>query len=125
MKRWHRAIGYDMDIDVFYAAYCQMLGFKKEAKLEDLKYEGISFESLKNETASTVKALRGQIPVYPGIGIDMPAPHRPTTPQIVKDGLYAIADGGAKGVILSRGYGEMRQMNLIAAGEAIDEIRRS
>ena len=124
VKRWHRAIGYDMDVDVFYAAYCQMLGFKNEAKLEDLKYEGISFESLKNETAATVKALRGQIPVYPGIGIDMPAPHRPTTPQIVKDGLYAIADGGAKGVILSRGYGEMRQMNLIAAGEAIDEIRR-
>ena len=36
--------------------------------------------------------------------------------------LHAIAEAGARGVVLSRSFNEMRHKNLVAAGEAIDEI---
>ena len=123
VKRWHQAIAYDMDLDVFYKAFSQALGFRNEVPLEKLSKEGLSFESLKYETACAVKAVRGEVPIYPGVGLNMPAPDRPTKPEYVKKGLRAIFEGGAEGTVLSRGYSEMSRENLIAAGEEIDAIR--
>ena len=50
---------------------------------------------------------------------------RATEPEYVKAGLHAIVEGGAQGVVLSRSFAEMRHQNLVAAGEAIDEINRT
>lgn len=47
---------------------------------------------------------------------------RTTEPEDVKRELHTIYRAGAKGVILSRSLGEMREYNLKAAGEAIQEI---
>lgn len=83
---------------------------------------------MKKDTERYVKSVLNEVPIYPGIGLDMPTspvgePHnRPTEPEYVKTGLKAIVEAGAKGVVLSRGFREMQHKNLVAAGEAIGEI---
>jgi len=57
--------------------------------------------------------------VYPGIDVDIPSGECPTTPERVREAVDAAFRGGAKGVILSRKYSEMRLVNLYAVKDAI------
>ena len=57
---------------------------------------------------------RDAIPIYPGIDIDIPtaADESKCTPEGVRDAVKAAFAGGARGVVLSRKYSEMRLDNL-------------
>jgi hypothetical protein len=124
-----QALFSDRPLRQAYEALCAMLGWE-EGPLEDLPGNGLSVEYLKRDTVRYINAVSGEVPIYPGIGLDMPsAPagkpnNRPTEPEYVKIGLQTIAEAGAKGVVLSRAFNEMQHKNLVAAGEAIVEINK-
>lgn len=124
IKRYHQALFYDVPIEQMYQAWNTMLGFVNEPPLEQLPEKGMSLDYLRRDVQDAVAEVRGQIPIYPGIGLDMPTPARTTEPQDVKAALHTIYQAGATGVVLSRSLSEMRPYNLAAAGEAIDEINR-
>lgn len=122
VRRYTQALFYGMDQEKAYQTWCALLGWEHEVPFDELPEAGMSLDYLRRDTASAVAAVRGEVPIYPGIGLDMPSPKRPTEPEYVRSGLHAIYEAGAQGVVLSRGYNEMREKNLKAAGEAIDEI---
>jgi coenzyme F420-reducing hydrogenase gamma subunit len=69
-----------------------------------------------------VEGVGDEIPVYPGIDVDLPSGECPTTPERVRDAVVAAFRGGARGVSLSRKYSEMRLANLSGAGAALREL---
>lgn len=71
------------------------------------------------ETKRCVDAVAGRIPVYPGIGFDIPGQTNPTEPERLKRTIARAFDAGAVGILLSREYDEMRVSSLRAAGEAL------
>ena len=85
----------------------------------------MSLAYLRRDVEESVKGVMNQIPIYPGIGLDMPTPARTTEPEDVRSELWTIFEAGAQGVVLSRALGEMRECNLQAAGETLDEINRA
>lgn len=122
IRRYHQALFYDVPIEKMYQAWNTLLGFTNEAPFDELPEAGMSLDYLYRDVAESVKGVRDEIPIYPGIGLDMPTPVRTTEPEDVRQELDTIYRAGAKGVVLSRALGEMRDCNLKAAGEAIDQI---
>ncbi|MBN1629214.1 MAG: hypothetical protein JW990_05600, partial [Thermoleophilia bacterium] len=67
-----------------------------------------------------IRAATGdQVPVYPGIDVDIPSgePERRSEPEDLVDVLEASYKAGARGFVLSRKYSEMRLANLKAIGK--------
>lgn len=94
-----------------------------EGPLSEMRTTGWSGEYVRNQTARMIREIGDDIPIYPGIDIDVPtAPgEKKTTPADVRSGVLGALDGGAKGVILSRKYAEMRIANVVAVGDALRE----
>jgi hypothetical protein len=67
----------------------------------------------------TQRALAGfgNVPVYPGLGFDLPAGG--DTPESVEACTRAVFNAGAPGVLLSREYEEMKVEHLQAVGRAM------
>ena len=82
----------------------------------------MNLEYLKRETQTAIAAVRGQVPICPGIGIDTPSPYRPSTAETIRDALITVHQAGGPGVMLCRNYVEMKRENLLAAGKTIAEI---
>jgi hypothetical protein len=61
-------------------------------------------------------------PIYSGLGIGVPGGEAAETPEYIAACTRAGYEAGADGILLSRGYGEMRPELTRAAGE---EIRRA
>jgi hypothetical protein len=125
----HRTILADVEPDVAYAFLSDVLHYD-EAPLEDLPARGFSGEYVRRETARCVAAVReggGEVPVYPGIDIDIPtgAGQKKTQPEDVRAGIAGAFAGGASGVILSRKYSEMWLRNLQAAGDTLRELGKA
>lgn len=127
VRKTAQALFADRPLRQAYEAMNAMLGWD-EGPLEELPQKGMSVRYLRDETARYRASVRDEIPIYPGIGLDMPsgpAGHpgfHPTEPEDVENALHAIAEAGAGGVVLSRALGEMREKNLLAAGNTIREI---
>lgn len=98
-----------------------------EAPLEKLPGRGFSAEYVRRETARTVEGVKGEVKVYPGIGIGVPGGPggKETEPEDVKAAIRAAYEGGADGIILSRSYAEMRLKDLEAAGEVLRELGKA
>lgn len=122
VKRYHQALAYDVPIEKFYDLWMTLLGFTNEPSFDTLPSEGMSMDYLARDVAWSVAGVHDEIPIYPGIGLDMPTPYCTTEPENVKRELRVIHQAGARGVVLSRSLGEMRLCNLKAAGEAVREI---
>ena len=54
----------------------------------------------------------------------MPSPAKAYTPEIIRESLITAYQAGASGVLLCRNYLEMKKENILAAGKAIEEIKR-
>jgi hypothetical protein len=104
----------------------RMVGLSGEPSLAALPTAGLSAHSVTVETRRAIAAVKGAIPIYPGIDIDIPtAPaEKRTQPEDVRAATTAALDAGAPGVVLSRKYAEMRLANLAGAGAAL-RARRS
>ncbi len=122
VRRYAQALFYDREFEKAYEAWSTLLGWD-EGPSDHLPEAGLSLDYLKKNTASAIKAVNGEISIYPGIGINIPAPTRTSSPDDVRAALFAVHEAGATGVQLTRNFIEMKPENLDAAGKAIDEIR--
>lgn len=102
----------------------RMLELENEASLADLPTAGLTPEYLANETRRLVDEVGGEIPIYPGIDVDVPTAldAKQTTPEDVKAGTLAAFRAGAGGIVLSRKYAEMRLTNMAGARDALEEL---
>jgi len=128
--RLHQAYFYDRDVKQAARAMNAIFNWDYDPDYFDkLPEQGLGLDYLEKDTKAYIGDVYNEVPIYPGIGIDMPAGtrdhiYRPCEPEYVYNGLLTIAKAGAKGTVLSRGFGEMREKNMEAAGRAIDEINR-
>jgi hypothetical protein len=118
-----RALFADATPAEVYPLMLRLLGLE-EAPYEDLPTSGFSADYVRRETERAVKGVDDEIPIYPGIDIDIPtgADESKCTPEGVRDAVKAAFAGGAKGVVLSRKYSEMKLANLAGAGQAIRDL---
>jgi hypothetical protein len=122
VHRYIQALFGDRNFERAYQAWSTMLGWENELPFDQLSEGGMSLDYIRRDTATAIQAA-GDVPVYPGIGIDMPSPYRPSTPEDICNAIHTIHEAGAPGVLLCRNYMEMKRENIIAAGRAIDDIR--
>ncbi len=97
----------------------------QEAPYDQVTAAGFSADYVQREVRRAVDDLAGSATqVWPGVDIDVPTERgaTPCTPEGVKAAVRGAFAGGAKGVILSRNYAEMKPANLSAAGDALKEL---
>lgn len=102
-----------------------VMGYSKDVEpaLDALPTTGMSPEYVYRETKRCVDATNGEVPVYAGVGFDVPTDGNPmrSAPEKVYQATYKAFEAGAKGLIVSREYDEMRVENLEAVGRAIKD----
>jgi hypothetical protein len=97
----------------------------QEASYGQISAAGFSAEYVRREVRRAVDNLAGtSVQVWPGIDIDVPVARTSShcTPESVSAAVKGAFAGGAKGIILSRNYVEMKPENLAAAGNALKEL---
>jgi hypothetical protein len=107
------------------AMHYKLLGYEgEEASLEKLPATGLTANYVARETKRAIADVKGAVPIYPGIDIDLPTAlsDKQTQPADVKASVIAAFRAGAPGVVLSRKYSEMRLANLAAVGDALREL---
>ena len=124
MKNIHSTIFRDAQPEEALKMHYRMMGYGDEASFDKLPRLGLSADYVARETKRAIQGVRNEIPIYPGIDIDIPTDksEKKTEPGDVNAAVKAAFNAGAPGVILSRKYSEMRLANLAAAGEAIREM---
>jgi hypothetical protein len=101
-----------------------MLGLEGEASLDQLPTSGFSAGYVQTEARRAVADVQGEIPIYPGIDVDVPTAldEKRTRPDDVRGATLAAFEGGASGVVLSRKYAEMWLTNMDGAKEALQQL---
>jgi hypothetical protein len=145
-----RTVFGDADPQVVYPLLSKMLGFD-EGPLEELPRTGLSADYVRREIKRADIGREGRSSIWAGIDVDIPVGRvvgdvdQPdigdqagidhdgtegtdlarTTPERVKEGVLAAIEGGAKGIVLSRKYSEMRLANLDGVRLALAELRQA
>ena len=122
--RLHTSVLKDMSEEQSLGLLYAIMGYdaKKEPGLDELDSKGLSPDYVYRETKRCVDAVEGKIPVYPGVGFDIPGhdgEHFPSDTETLYRATYRAFEAGAKGLIVSREYDEMRVENLRAVGRAV------
>lgn len=119
----HANVFHDAKPEDFLPLYYRIMNYEKEAPYDKLSVAGLSSDYVFRETQRAIAGVRGEIPVYPGIDIDIPTQpgHKRTEPDDVRQAVKAAFAGGAAGVVLSRRYSEMKLANLAGAGQGLRE----
>lgn len=114
----------DMAPDQVLQMTYEMMGLSDQPGLDQLPTAGLSGASVGVETKKAIADVDGQIPVYPGIDIDIPTGlnEKRTQPSDVNAATLAALEAGAPGVVLSRKYAEMKLTNIAGAREALQEF---
>ena len=117
----------DMSAASFRTFLFEVLGYDSlaEADLGSLPTTGMSPEYVWREVRRCVLAVDGRIPVYAGVGFDVPTNGNPmrSSPDRVYQAVSRSFEAGAAGLLVSREYDEMRVENLEAVGRAIDDAQ--
>jgi hypothetical protein len=102
----------------------QIMGLSNEPSLAQLPTAGLSGASVGVETRKAIADVNGQVPIYPGIDIDIPTAlnEKRTQPSDVKAATLAALEAGAPGVVLSRKYAEMKLTNIAGAKQALQNF---
>ncbi len=124
VKNVQSTIFRDFTLDEVLDMQYRLLHLQGEPKLSELPTAGLSADYVGSETARAIADVKGAVPIYPGIDIDIPTKmdEKRTQPSDVKAAVLAAFHAGAPGVVLSRKYAEMRLANLAGAGEALREL---
>ena len=95
-----------------------------EPRVDELMSRGFSEEYVYREISRAVKAVSGRVPIYAGIGFDVPWQQErfPSDPDLVYKATVRAFEAGAKGLVVSREYDEMRLDNLRAVGRAANDV---
>jgi hypothetical protein len=102
----------------------QTMGLRNEPLLAQLPTAGLSGASVGVETRKAIADVNGQVPIYPGIDIDIPTAlnEKRTQPSDVRAATLAALEAGAPGVVLSRKYAEMKLTNIAGAKQALQDF---
>jgi len=114
----------DMTPDQVLQMHYDMMCLSNEPTLAQLPTAGLSGASVGVETRKALADVDSQIPIYPGIDIDVPTGlnEKRTQPSDVKAATLAALEAGAQGVVLSRKYAEMKLTNMEGARAALREF---
>lgn len=114
----------DMTPDQVLQMTYDMMSLSDEPSLAQLPTAGLSGASVGVETRKALADVDGQIPIYPGIDIDIPTGlnEKRTQPSDVKASTLAALEAGAPGIVLSRKYAEMKLTNMEGAKAALQEF---
>ena len=96
-----------------------------EAPYDKLAATGFSPDYVERETRRAAESVANHpVQIWPGVDIDVPvgAGESHCTPESVALAVKAAFKGGARGIILSRNYTEMKPENLSGAGNALREL---
>jgi hypothetical protein len=125
MTDFHKNILRDLTPQEFTPIMYKLLGLK-EAPWDSLIQQGMDPDTyVYGQCADTVRAVRGKVPVYMGIGVDAPrvqADQAVCTPEIVYRSVMATYRAGGKGVIFAPNYASMKLTNLDGAAKALAEL---
>ena len=84
-------------------------------------FEKFSGDYVLKETKRAVEGVAGsKTVIYTGFGIDVQLKN--STPESVRDAVYASFQGGAKGIIISTSHAAMRPENISAVGSTLREL---
>jgi hypothetical protein len=99
-------------------------GYTGEPTLRELPTAGLSARTVGIETRRAIDDVKGTIPIYPGIDIDVPTglDEKRTQPSDVREATLAALKAGAPGVVLSRKYAEMKLTNIAGTKQALEEF---
>ncbi len=107
---------------------------KLQPKLDELTKRGMDPEYVGIETKRIVDAIQGKCAVIPGIGVDVPnnihssQPNGlrqmslPSRPESLRSAVCQAFNAGARGILISREYDEMRIESLKAIGQTLREL---
>jgi hypothetical protein len=114
----------DFTLDQVLEMHYKILHLTGEPSMDELPTAGLSANYVFAETKRAIADVKGSVPIYPGIDIDIPTAltEKRTQPADVKAAVLAAFKAGAPGVVLSRKYAEMKLTNLAGAGEALHEL---
>lgn len=95
----------------------------QEPGLGEMMKRGFSADYVYRETKRCVDGVAGRIPVYAGVGFDIPWQQRrfSSDSELVYQATLKAFEAGAAGLVVSREYDEMRLENLRAVGRAIKD----
>jgi len=123
LEKMHNSILKEVPLETLLDAFYSIMGYNKdtEPKLEEMDNKGFSEEYVYRLTKRIVDGVGGKVPVYPGIGFDVPwkNKHLPADENTVYKCVHRALDAGASGICVSREYSEMRVKNLKAVGRAL------
>ncbi len=124
LRNIHSTIWRDAKPEEALTLHYRVLGYGEEATFDQLPTRGFSGDYVARETKRAVAGVRGEIPIYSGIDVEIPtgSNEKKTQPSDVKAAVKAALTARASGVILSRKYSEMKLAHLAAAGEALKEL---
>ena len=113
-------ISLEQSLELFY----DVMGYDKEREpeLDELDTVGFSPDYVYRVIRRFVEASKGKVPIYAGIGIDVPwnGEHFPTSPEGVYQATLKAFEAGASGIVISREYDEMRVPSLRAVKRAVE-----
>ncbi len=114
----------DMAPEQFLPAYYRIMGYDEKPLAEIVKNGLAPTDYLVRETKRAIADTGHEIQIYASVDIDVPTGpgQAKTTPESVKEEVFAAFDGGADGIVLAREYTEMWLANLSAAGEASRQV---
>jgi len=124
VKGAHSSVLGDLPPTVASDVLLHQLGYD-EAAYDRLSTTGFSAGYVERETRRSVESVDGHpVQIWPGVDIDVPVGRDEShcTPESVASAVKAAFAGGAKGIILSRNYTEMKPENLSGAGGALREL---
>ena len=119
----HETVFKDAEPSDFLPFLYKLLNYD-EVEFDQLSTTGLSSDYVFRETGRAVRGVDDEIPIYPGIDVDIPTPpgEKRTTPEDVRGAVTAAFRGGAKGIIISRKYSEMKLANLAGVGQALRDL---
>ncbi|MEZ4730096.1 MAG: hypothetical protein R3E79_23440 [Caldilineaceae bacterium] len=122
LERIHATIGREQPLASLLANFYRIRGYDPQVEplLHELETTGLSPAYVYCETRRAVEGVAGKVPIYAGIGMDVPwnNEHFPSDPERVYLAVRSALAAGAAGILISREYDEMRVDNLRAVGRA-------
>jgi hypothetical protein len=125
MTKFHQSILRDVTPQEVTPIMYKLLGLE-EGPWDEIIQTGFDPDTyVYGQCLATVKAVRGKVDVYMGIGVDAPrnrADQAVCTPDIVRRSVLATYRAGGKGVVFSPNYAGMNLTTLDGAGQALSEL---
>lgn len=124
VARWARLLQGEPQLAAEFLYAVQGYDKTVEPAAADLPNTPLSAEHVYREVKRAVDAVDGAVPIYSGVGFNMPGGSFGPEggPKTVYDACIKSFQAGAAGLLLSREYDEMTLENLRAVGKALSDL---